>query len=151
MTVTFDTNVLVYAANADSGPRHHRAIELLDRAARVDCVQPLQTYGEFFHVVTRKGGLAPAMARLAIEKWLRLFRVSAADEGVLRTAIMATDVHGIAFWDAMLWATAEASGARFLVSEDLQDGRRLGLVTFVNPFRTLNDGLINAILPPAMA
>ena len=38
----------------------------------------------------------------------------------------------------MLWATAKRAGCRMLFSEDLQDGRRLGDVLFVNPFDPAN-------------
>ncbi len=34
----------------------------------------------------------------------------------------------------MLWAVARAAGCRYLLSEDFQSGRTLGVVTFVNPF-----------------
>ena len=49
---------------------------------------------------------------------------------------------------ALLCATAERAGLQYLLTEDLQDGRRLGGLTIVNPFRTENRGLIDRILPP---
>ncbi len=42
--------------------------------------------------------------------------------------------HGLAFWDAMIWATAKYAGCRLLIGEDGHDGRTLGGVTTVNPF-----------------
>jgi predicted nucleic acid-binding protein len=45
-------------------------------------------------------------------------------------------------------ATAERVGLSYLLTEDLQDGRRLGNLTIVNPFRPENSRLIDRILPP---
>jgi predicted nucleic acid-binding protein len=51
---SLDTNILVYAADLAAGERHERALEILDRAVRRDCVLTLQALAEFFHVTTRK-------------------------------------------------------------------------------------------------
>ena len=45
-------------------------------------------------------------------------------------------------------ATAQRAGIDYLLSEDMQDGRRFGELTIVNPFRTENAALIDRILPP---
>jgi predicted nucleic acid-binding protein len=37
---------------------------------------------------------------------------------------------------------------RYLLSEDMQDGRGFGVLTIVNPFLAANDPLIASILPP---
>jgi predicted nucleic acid-binding protein len=47
----------------------------------------------------------------------------------------------------MLWATADRVGVRYLLTEDFQDGRVLGGVTFVNPFEGGNEALFAKILP----
>jgi predicted nucleic acid-binding protein len=46
----------------------------------------------------------------------------------------AVEEHRLSFWDAMLWATARQIGCAAILSEDMQDGRRLGGVAFINPF-----------------
>ncbi len=46
----------------------------------------------------------------------------------------AVEEHRLSFWDAMLWATARQAGSSAIVSEDMQDGRRLSGVEFINPF-----------------
>ena len=38
--------------------------------------------------------------------------------------------------DAMLWSVADDADCSILLTEDLQHGRRLGNVTFINPFAT---------------
>ena len=59
----------------------------------------------------------------------------------------AADHHGISFWDALLWATADRVGVRYLFTEDFQDGRTLGGVTFIDPFKGANERLLAEILP----
>ena len=64
----------------------------------------------------------------------------------LADAIRAVRVHRLAFWDAMLWATARRAGVRFLVSEDFQDGQTIEGVRVVNPFGENNVALIERAL-----
>jgi predicted nucleic acid-binding protein len=47
----------------------------------------------------------------------------------------------------MIWATADRIGVQYLLSEDLQDGRERGGVTFVDPFEGWNEALLAEILP----
>lgn len=147
MKVTFDTNVLVYATDTDAGARHDRAILLLRQAARADAVMILQSLAEFFHVTTRKVMLPADAALTFIQDWYALFPIVAADDEGLIEAVGAVEAHGLAFWDAMLWAAARRAGCRLLLSEDFQDGRSLGGVTFVDPFAAHNAVLLNAALP----
>ena len=65
----------------------------------------------------------------------------------LEVAVGAVARHGLSFWDAMLWATANRAGCRMLFSEDLQEGRRLDGVLFVNPFVPANQKLVDLALP----
>ena len=58
-----------------------------------------------------------------------------------------SDRHGLSFWDALLWATADRIGVRYLLTEDFQDARVLGGVTFLDPFRDGNERLLAEILP----
>jgi predicted nucleic acid-binding protein len=42
--------------------------------------------------------------------------------------------HTLSFWDALIVQAAIEVGAERLVSEDLQNGRRFGLLTIEDPF-----------------
>jgi predicted nucleic acid-binding protein len=145
--VSFDTNVLIYAIDRDDR-RHPRAVELLARASAVRCVQPLQTFGEFYHAATRKGLATPAEARAYIAVWREIFEVCAADEPALDDAMDIAEQHRVAFWDALLWATVRRAGCRVLLSEDFQDGRELEGVRVIDPFLPANDTLVDLVLPP---
>jgi predicted nucleic acid-binding protein len=83
---------------------------------------------------------------LFLDKLRVVLSVHAADERDFDRATSG-DRHGLSFWDAMLWATADRVGVRYLLTEDFRDGRTLGGVTFVDPFRGENERLLAEILP----
>ena len=148
MKVTFDSNILVYAADADAGDKHAAAVGLTDRAMTADCILILQSLAEFFHVITRKGKRTPTDAKGFVEDWRAVFPVFAADEECLVDAMAAVSEHRLPFWDAMIWATARRAGCRLFLTEDFQDGRVIGGVTFVDPFEERNATLLGAALAP---
>jgi predicted nucleic acid-binding protein len=146
--VSFDTNILVYGFDVDAGAKHTAAIALTARAASSDSVLALQSLAEFYHVTTRKRILEPAAAAAAVDRLQATFPICAADRQALVTAIAAARRHRLPFWDAMLWATVQQAGCRMLLSEDFQDGRRLGSVLIVDPFAPANAALLDEALPP---
>lgn len=145
---SLDTNILVYAVDRDAGERHEQSQTLLGRAARSDCVLTVQALGEFFHATTRKNLLESARASALVRDWLDVFRVAAADGAALVDAMDAVADHRLSFWDAMLWATVRQSGCSAILSEDMQDGRRLSGVEFVNPFSADAAARLGPLLQP---
>jgi predicted nucleic acid-binding protein len=146
--VSLDSNILVYASH-DDDPKHEAAVAVLARAAQGNCVQPLQSLGECFNVLTRKRGFSPTAARTAVEKLRTLFPIVAADETALEAAMTAVRDHKLQFWDAMLWATVRRAGCRVLFSEDRNDGEDIGGVKIVNPLKPENRSILDLALPPA--
>ena len=147
MSVRFslDTNVLVYAAIQQSGPKHRVAIDIVERARSRDCVIALQALGELFRVLTGRFKVLPADATALVHKFRATIPVVAADENCLIDAMDAVVGHSLSFWDAMMWATARRAGCRLLLSEDGDDGRTLGGVTLVNPFASRSPLLREAL------
>ncbi len=145
MRVTLDSNILVYVHDHRDRPRRQAALVLLERAAAADCVLTLQALAEFFRVATVKLGLPTADGAKALRYWRDLFPVAAAQETTLDDAVSAVGRYGIAFWDAMLWATAREAGCQAILSEDFQDGRTLGGVRFLNPFNAENAALLDRV------
>lgn len=107
----------------------------------------MQSLAECFNVLNRKYRMPATEAYRWVQYHQRLFPVVAADQIDLAAAVRAVDHHGLSFWDAMLWATASRAGCLLLLSEDFQDGRRLGDVLFVNPFEAANRKLVDLALP----
>lgn len=146
--ISLDTNILICAVDRDSGVRHEQSKELLARAALGDCVLTVQSLAEFFHATTRKKLLEVRRARAFVRDWLDVFHIASADAVALIEAIGAVEEHRLSFWDAMIWATARRTGCSALVSEDMQDGRRLDGVEFVNPFAPDGPARLAVLLKP---
>lgn len=148
MMISFDTNVLVYATASLSDPKVMRSRELMARAMQAtSSILLLQTLAEFSNVALRKRKISIGDVRRIINAWRAVLPVQAADDSDLMLALEAVRAHRLAFWDAMLWASAQRAGVKQLLTEDFQDGFALQGVTFINPFNEANDRLINEVLP----
>ncbi len=148
--ISFDTNVLVYATASISDVKAMRARDVIARAVRAaSSLLLLQTLAEFNNVAIRKARIPVKDIRRTIDAWCAVLPVQAADESDLLAALEAVRSHRLAFWDAMLWASARRAGVRYLLTEDLQDGLVLHGVTFINPFNPENDQLIDEVLLPS--
>jgi predicted nucleic acid-binding protein len=148
--ISFDTNILVYATASISDDRVSRARDLLARAMQAaTSILLLQTLAEFSNVAIRKSRIPAKDIRATIEAWRAVLPIQAADESDLLLALEAVRAHRLAFWDALLWASAQRAGVRHMLTEDFQDGFVLQDVTFINPFKRENDRLIEKLLPQA--
>jgi predicted nucleic acid-binding protein len=107
----------------------------------------LQSLAEFSNVAIRRGRIAANAVKMMIEAWLAVLPVQSTDDSDLMLAFEAVHAHRLPFWDAMLWASAQRAGVRHMLSEDFQDGFELQDVTFINPFNTENNQLIDKLLP----
>lgn len=96
--------------------------------------------------MTRKKLLTPSHASAFVYDWLDVFQVLSANDTALIDAIEAADAHWLSFWDALIWATAQQNGCSAILSEDMQGGRRLNGVEFINPFSSGAEGRLAALL-----
>lgn len=137
MAKTFvDTNVLVYAHDADAGTKHDLAESLLaalwDTGEGVLSTQVLQ---EFYVTTTGKlrTPLEPRAAREIISDFSSWQVHLIEPEDVLAAARLHSD-RKLSFWDALIVISASQAGASMLASEDMQHGATLAGVEIRNPF-----------------
>jgi len=129
-----DTNVLIYADDADAGPKRDTALRLLDEHIRSGMgVFSTQVLQEFFVIATRKLGIPAATARRKIEL-LGTQDVVPIDLEMILAAIDLHRLHALSFWDALILRAAKAGGCTRLLTEDLQHGQIIGGVRIENPF-----------------
>ena len=139
--IAFDANVLVYTIDHRDPARQGRAEAAVSAALRSgSAFLPLQALAEFQSVAVRKLGLAPDEALRSVELWSAAALVEGYALPDLRSAATTQKAHRLSFWDALIWAVCERVGVRTLVTEDFQDGRTLGRVTFLDPFNPANAG-----------
>ncbi|CAO3416945.1 PIN domain-containing protein [Azospirillum endophyticum] len=148
MLAGIDANILLYAADSAGDPVKHRmAIDLLDRlGAGGRGMLPLQALTEFYSVAVRKYRAPPEQASRYIDAWSGAFPVREAAFADVTDAIRVHRDHGIQFWDGMIWSVVKRAGGRILFSEDLQDGRELEGVRFMNPLAPANASALDEFL-----
>jgi predicted nucleic acid-binding protein len=134
--VFVDTNILVYAHDADAGPKRERAAAVLRdlwdaRAGRLS-TQVLQ---EFYVNATRKirAPLSPAAAREAVRNYASWVDSWITPDTVLRASEIA-ETWRLSFWDGMILAAAEQNRTDHLLSEDMSHGSIIAGIRIVNPF-----------------
>jgi predicted nucleic acid-binding protein len=134
-----DTNVLVYAFDGDQPAKQAAAREILYGArAGTHAVSP-QVLQEFFNAVTRKlQRPVGADDALAAVKALARLTVVPADADLVLAAIELHRRHQLLLWDALIVQAALVGGCTRLLTEDLQDGFRVGTLVVENPFRGLD-------------
>lgn len=99
-------------------------------------VLSFQVLHEYYVTATRKldPGLSPAEARSDIRALLA-WNPLPADQATLEAAWSIEDAFGVSWWDSPIIASAQAAQARFLLTEDLQNGIEFDAVKVVNPFQ----------------
>ena len=85
--------------------------------------------------VTRKIGipLATIVAREVVRDYAAWVESSITAATIVRASEI-SEVWQISFWDAMILAAAEQSGAERLLTEDLNAGEKIAGIEIVNPF-----------------
>ena len=132
-----DTNVLVYAYDPSDAPKRARATEVLEElAARGTGCLSVQILGEFFVTVTRKipARLTAVRAERSVTNYARSWPVLDLTTPILLEATRGSRRHQLAYWDALIWATAKAHGVPNVLSEDFRHGALVEGVRFVSPF-----------------
>ena len=148
MRFAIDTNVLVYAFIRDEEQRHVFAADLLIRASMADVVLPAQVLGEFMNVIRRKFPRYADEAAQQGARWAATFPVAATSEAEVLRGARFSIRYQMQTWDAIIWQASVSAGAKYLVSEDMQDGLSIDGLTVIDPFNPANSTLIGALLRP---
>lgn len=135
--IVVDTNVLVYAEDADEPVKRVIARPVLNRiVGEQRGALPIQVLGEFSAVMGRK--FAHRMPFTELDRRLSFFEdayeILPLDVGTIRKAVRAMVDHQLPYFDATIWASARLADATVVLSEDFDSGTQLEGVRFVNPF-----------------
>ena len=133
-----DTNVLIYAHDADAGRKREIARgvlhELWSERTGLLSTQVLQ---EFYVNVTRKiaSPLSKDSARAVVSAYASWCSEITLEE--ISTAFRIEDESHLGFWDALIIASAAKGGAARLLSEDMNAGQTVLGVLIEDPFATV--------------
>jgi predicted nucleic acid-binding protein len=135
--VFLDTNVVVYAFDADAPRKQELAREILHQEGnKGNAVVSTQVLQEFYVSVTRKLAV-PLDAETAFEatRALAELQLVQVDVPLVLRAARLSSREQLSFWDALIVGAAATAGCKRLYSEDLQDGRDIEGLRIANPFR----------------
>jgi predicted nucleic acid-binding protein len=143
--ISLDTNIFVYAVDPQAGRNRDIGRRLINEAAALKAVLAVQVIGEFLAVMRRRATKTNDAFNDArwVADWMRsTFEIVALEKDAFASGARSVTDHNFPVWDAMLWATLDRAGCRTLLTEEFQDGRTLGGVTFLNPFNPANEAAI---------
>jgi predicted nucleic acid-binding protein len=131
-----DTNLLLYYVDPVDREKQARAAEWLnclwsEGVGRLSW----QVLHEFYWNAVRKMRLDTGKAREIVQD-LAHWKPVDTSLGLVQQAWRWTDVAELSYWDALILAAAERTGARYLLSEDFQPDRCFNHIRVVNPFKT---------------
>ena len=137
MSEFLDTNVILYAFDADSGQKQELSVALLsrlipDRAG----VLSVQVLVEFYSIATRKFRMTSQEAEGVLNDFAD-WRLHRPDYSSVVAAIHLQRRYKLAWYDAMILNSALETGCSVLWTEDFNDGQRFGDLVIRNPYKNL--------------
>lgn len=131
-----DTNILVYAHDADAGEKKAVAARrVADIWNSKNGVLSLQILQEFYVSITQKTKkpLQGKGAHELVEQygWWQIVEMGVAD---LLEAINLQKRHKLSFWDSLVVRAALKAECAVLLSEDFNHGQKIGSLVLQNPF-----------------
>jgi predicted nucleic acid-binding protein len=125
----FDSNVLIYAYSTD-----HRRDHALDTIADGGIIS-VQVLNEFTNVLRRKQKQDWSVIESALSSIVFRFPdIRPLTAATHAAALALARDHDLQFYDALIVASALDAGCDTLFTEDMQNGRKFGNLTVVNPF-----------------
>ena len=132
-----DTNILIYAEAKDEPAKQRAALDLLkqlfEEATGVLSTQVLQ---EYCNVALKKLKLSAHHVRAQLDVFEQ-FEVIQITPAIIRVGLDLHQTRSLAFFDAIIVASAQTAGCAVLLSEDLNTGEIMAGVRMVNPFAHL--------------
>lgn len=129
-----DTNILIYAEASDLPLKQQAALALLRRLFEsATGVLSTQVLKEYCNVALKKFKLPPGHVRAQLDLYAQ-FEVVQVTPAIIRAGLDLHQNRSLAFYDALVLASAQAAGCAVLYSEDMNNGERAGGVQIVNPF-----------------
>ena len=137
MRYFIDTNILVYAYDADAGAKHLAAKDLLKICWETESgILSTQVLQEFYVTVTHK--LSKRLSKQKVREVIQNYQAWPIYSINVDDVLSASEIeekYQISFWDALIVQAAMNSGCNKLYSEDLQDGQKFDSIIVINPFK----------------
>lgn len=132
-----DTNVLIYAEANDAPVKQRIALDLLRRLyEEAQGVLSTQVLQEYCNVALKKLRLPAQHVRAQLDLYEQ-FEVIQVTPAIIHSGLDLHQTRSIAFFDAIIVATAQTAGCAILLSEDLNARETMAGVRVLNPFANI--------------
>ena len=129
-----DTNVLIYAEASDVPAKQRTALDLLKRLyEEAQGVLSTQVLQEYCNVALKKLRLPVQHVRAQLDLYQQ-FEVIQVTPAIIHAGLDLHQTRSVAFYDAIIVASAQIAGCNVLWTEDLHAGEIVGGVRIINPF-----------------
>ena len=141
--VFVDTPVFLYTADERDTRQQALARQWVrwcwsERTGRIST----QVLNELYHnAITRFRARMPVQQARTQVRNLRQWQPPHLDTFTIDGAWALQDRHALGYWEALIVASAQQQGCRYLLSEDLPHQQRFESVQVINPFRVRPDEL----------
>jgi predicted nucleic acid-binding protein len=131
--IFIDSNILIYAHDADAGERHEKAKELVAACweGETNAAVSIQVLQEF-HVNLVKKGVSVQESQRRVSRYLQWVVVENS-RSLLQKAFEVQQRWQFSFWDSAVIAAALRIDAAELWSEDLQNKQKINKLLIRNP------------------
>ena len=131
-----DTHILIYALDPAEPAKRAISADLLRQAmTNHTLVLSPQNLNECYRVLFQRRRLIPDAAARSYLTCLMPWCIAPLDAATTAKAWAVQDEVGLAWWDALLAASALLAGCKLFVTEDMPDGQLICGMRIVNPFR----------------
>ena len=129
-----DTNVLIYAEASDAPAKQRAALALLKQLFESTTgVLSTQVLQEYCNVALKRLRLPAQHIRAQLDLYEQ-FEVVQVTPAVIRAGLDLHQTRSVAFYDALIMASAQLAGCSVLFSEDMNAGETMAGVLIINPF-----------------
>ena len=129
-----DTNILLYAEASDKTEKQQTALDLLHQHYQDACaVISTQVLQEYCNIAIKKLKLEPQYIRSQLDFYLQ-FEVIQVTADIIRIGFDIHQTRSMAFFDAIIVASAKTAGCSVLFSEDMNAGELIDGIQIINPF-----------------
>ena len=132
-----DTNVLVYAEACDAPYKQRSALDLLQRLYEQGLgVVSTQILQEYCNVALKKLKLPAQYVRSQLD-FYEQFEVVQVTSTIISAGLGLHQTRSLAFFDAIVLASAHAAGCSVILNEDMNVGEVVNGVRISNPFAAI--------------
>ncbi len=135
-TAFLDTNVLLYCVDDRDPARRDQAREWLRACWTRRCGRiSVQVLHEFYVAARKKfpNAISAGDARAEVRRYQH-WRPWQIDHPTVETAWAIESRYGFTYRDALIVASAQQQGCRYVLSDDLRHGQQVDSVQILNPF-----------------